>query len=788
VTLDCPQKALPVKGRNSRKNKYIGKSVTRLEDKPLVLGQGVFAGDINLPRQVYARVCRSPVAFGKLLEVETAEAKCMDGVVGVWVAADIEHLPPIPFRETAVQGLSPYRQPVLAIEYVRYVGEPLAVIFAETQQIAEDAADVVYADIRELPYQGSAKDEPGIFAPGLDTEPVVLEQGYGDFDAAQLAADELIELNLRIGRHSGIPLETRGALASWDPGRQRLDMYGTTKRPHWNRDQLAKMLGLSQYQIALHEPHVGGGFGIRGEIYPEDVLVCLGAIQLGRPVKWIEDRREHMIAANHSREQDHLVRAAVKQDGTILGIDEILWHDQGAYVRTHGARVAGMTIGLLLGPYKVPAYRAKAYYRLTNKTPAATYRAPGRFEGTFVRERLVDAIAERLDLTSEQVRRANFIKVDEMPYARGLSALETDVVIDSGNYDDLLSKARKAFGWERAEVEVAERRARGEAVGLALGFFVEKSGLGPSELVRINVSTSGEIEVVTGAASLGQGMETAIAQITAETLGVDYQKIRVVHGDTDRILYGFGAHASRVTVMTGEAARRAAVALKQKAVNVAASLIQSEPSELEITDGVVHSIKQGIGSIKLCEIARHLEPNSPTRGDFEPGLFAEAWFHNKHMNYPYGAHIAVVRVDQQTYSVEVEKYAITYDVGRAVNPAMIEGQIIGGLAQGIGGALFEEFKYDEFGQPLSVTLADYLMVSAVEMPPCDVLILEDAPSPLNPLGIKGAGEAGVTAAGAAIASAVDDALQRPGLVQQLPITPQYLSDRILQYDTEKNNR
>lgn len=751
-----------------------------------MLGTGQYVADINLPNQLHARIVRSMHARGRLKTIDCSEAGELAGVVAIWTAKDLGDLPPIPFRETAVTGLMPYRQQVLATDYVRYVGEPIAIVFAETAPIAEDAAESVFADVEEEKPCLDAKAEPVEFAPELTTEPVVLEQGYGDLEKAFAGADQVVELELSIGRHSGIPLETRGALATWDAGRQKLDMYGATKRPHWNRDQLAKMLGMSPAQIALHEPHVGGGFGIRGEIYPEDVLVCLGAIRLNRPVKWIEDRQEHMVAANHSRQQDHRIRAAVDGEGKILGLDETLWHDQGAYVRTHGARVAGMTIGLLLGPYNVPAYSARAHYRLTNKTPAATYRAPGRFEGTFVRERLIDAIAFRLGKSSLEIRRKNFIPSSAMPFTRNLSALETDVVIDSGDYEGLLDKALEFCDWKKLQTEAAERRAKGEAVGVGLGFFVEKSGLGPSELVRINVALDGQIEVVTGAASLGQGMETAIAQIAAETLGVDYQRIRVIHGDTDRISYGFGAHASRVTVMTGEATRRAALAVRAKALDIAAELLQNSVSELDIADGVVFSDGKDSAEIGLDEIARQLEPNSPTRGEREPGLSAEAWFHNKHMNYPYGTHTAFVKVDSQTGAVKVERYSITYDVGRAINPAMIEGQMLGGLAQGLGGALLEEFRYDEAGQPISVTLAEYLMVSATEMPPCDVLILEDAPSPHNPLGIKGAGEGGVTAAGAAVASAVEDALQRPGLVQQLPVTPQYLKQRIAEYDAARS--
>ncbi|SDI63015.1 xanthine dehydrogenase family protein molybdopterin-binding subunit [Salipiger marinus] len=768
-----------------RRSAYIGRAVTRLEDRPLVLGAGRFVGDMDVPHQLWARVVRSAHAVGRIAGIDTSAARAMPGVAAVWTAEDLGNLPHIPFRATKIEGLDPYTQPCLAKDRVRYVGEPVAIVFAEDPYLAEDAAEAVFAEIDEdMAPILDARAEPGEFAPGHSSAPLTLTKGYGDVDAAFAGAAHVVELDLAIGRHSGIPMETRGALAAWDHGRERLDLWGATKRPHWNRDRLAEMFGLSPSQVALHEPHVGGGFGIRGELYPEDILVCLAAMRLGRPVKWVEDRREHMMAANQSREQQHLIRAAVDAEGRLLAIDETLHHDQGAYVRTHGARVADMSIGLLLGPYRVPAYAARAHFRLTAKTPAATYRAPSRFESTFVRERLMDAIATRTGLDPLDLRRRNFIASSEMPFDRHMTALESDVILDSGDYEGLLGKAAEFCGLDALRAEAAERRAKGECVGVGLGYFVEKSGLGPSELVRLTVHPDGGIEIVTGAASLGQGMETAVAQIAADTLGADYQACRVIHGDTDRISHGWGAHASRVTVMTGEATRRAAETVRAKACEMAASLLDCTPDAINI-DGGIATCRTSDASVTLAEIAAALDPVSPKRGDRDPGLAAEAWYHNKHMNYPYGAHVALVIIDRDTGHVRLDRYWITYDVGRAINPAMIEGQIVGGLAQGLGGALLEEFRFDDQGQPLSVTFADYLMPTSAEMPDCRVQILQDAPSPLNPLGIKGSGEAGVTGAGAAIACAIDDALQRPGLVTRLPVTPQYLRARIAEYDAAR---
>jgi carbon-monoxide dehydrogenase large subunit/6-hydroxypseudooxynicotine dehydrogenase subunit gamma len=527
--------------------------------------------------------------------------------------------------------------------------------------------------------------------------------------------------------------------------------------------------------VQLFEGHVGGGFGVRGELYPEDVLVCLAALRLKRPVKWIEDRREHLMATNHSREQRHKMRAAADSDGRLLAIEDEFFHDQGAFVRTHAATVPDLTAVMLPGPYELPAYRACGRIRLTNKTPCGTYRAPGRFESTFVRERIMDAIAARTGIDRVEIRRRNLIATEKMPYARPLSTLGTPVVLDSGDYAGLLDKALAAFKWDENERVLGKRRARGECVGMGLALFLEKTGLGPYDAVRIVVDIAGCIEVITGAASLGQGVETVIAQICADTLGADYRRVRVIHGRTDRIEFGVGAFASRVTVMTGEATRRAAIAVRDKALGVAAELMQLPAAELDVIDGnVVRRNASGGPSMCLGEVAKALDPASKLRGARTPGLAAEAWFHSDHMNYPYGVHIAVARVDKETGGVALERYFLAYDVGRAVNPMLIEGQLVGGVAQGVGGALLEEFRYDERGEPLSVNFADYLMPTARELPALDVLITEDAPSPLNALGLKGAGEGGINAVGATIASAIDDAIGAPGAITQLPVTPQRL--------------
>jgi CO/xanthine dehydrogenase Mo-binding subunit len=754
------------------KAKFVGQSVTRLEDRPLLMGRGRFAADVSFAQQLHMRVVRSNFAHGRLRAIDATAALATPGVYAVWTAADVADIPPIDFRLSRIEGLEPYRQRLFATGFVRYVGEPVAAVFANDPYLAEDAAELVTLDVEELPVILSADEPPGEFESGRSTEPAIVRKGYGDVDAAFRTAHAIVAATLSIGRHSGVPLETRGAIARYDAARDVLELHGAAKVPHWNRDQIALMLGRASSSVHLYEGHVGGGFGIRGEIYPEDVLVCAAALRMRRPVKWIEDRREHLIAANHSRQQLHHVRAAIDRDGHILALEDEIFYDQGAYMRTHAATVPDLTAAMLPGPYRVPAYRANAHIRLTNKTPCGTYRAPGRFESTFVRERLLDAIAAKLDLDRIEVRRRNLIAEHEMPYTRGLETLGTDIVLDSGDYAKLLDKALDAIEWPRLRETLAARRAAGELVGAGVALFVEKSGLGPFDQVKVGVDADGIVEVVSGSASVGQGMETAIAQICADALGTDYRKIRVTHGQTDRIEYGMGAFASRVTVMTGEATRIAACAVKAKAIEVAAELLQTPAAALDVVEGeVVRTDATSGPSVGLGAIARALSPGSPLRHGRTPGLSAEGWFHSNHMNYPYGVHIAVTRVDRDTGAVDIERYLVAYDVGKAVNPMLIEGQIVGGCAQGVGGTLLEEFLYDERGEPLSVTFADYLMPTVREMPPVEVIICEDAPSPLNPMGLKGAGEGGANAVGAAIAAAIDDALSQHNAVTELPITP-----------------
>jgi carbon-monoxide dehydrogenase large subunit len=776
----------------------IGARALRIEDPVLLRGAGRFAADTVRAGTLHMRIVRSPIAHGRILGINTSAAARLDGVVAVWTHEDIASLPAIGFRLTPRDDLLPYRQPVLARKVVRYVGEPVAVVFAISAYLAEDAAELVELDLESLPPHLDGDREPvpwltaehatwaaglGTELPDQDSQATTFVEEYGDVDRAwadaapALAAGthRVFTTDARIGRHTGVPMECRGLVAHYDEADQQLVVDGAAKVPFWNREAIAAVAGLPPHRVVVRETHVGGGFGPRGELYPEDVLVTLAAMRLRAPVKWIEDRQEHLIATNHSRGQHHRLRALVRvSDGWIEALDANFVLDQGAYVRTHGATVASLTASMLPGPYIIPHFRVRAHVRLTHKTPAGTYRSPGRYEGTFARERLVDSIAHGLGLDPVEVRRTNFIPAAEMPYERPIQAMGTHLVHDSGDYELLLDKVSETFDLPGIRRDVAARREAGEVVGFGFGFFVEKSGIGPFEGARVSVDTTGQVTISCGASSVGQGVDTVLAQVVADGLGVRHDAIRVVRGRTDQFEYGRGAFATRLAVMAGSAAMNATTALVEKAMRVAAHALQVSVEELEVSDGSVRVVAAPTKVLTLGQIAALLEPMGAGDMKEAPGLTADGWFRSDHMTYPYGLHAAVVRIDAGTGEPVVERFIVGYDVGRALNPTLVEGQIAGGVAQGIGGALYEEFLYADDGTPLCTTFMDYLIPTVCEIPDIETLVTEDAPSPINPLGVKGAGEGGTTAVAAAIASAVDDALQRPGSITSVPIRPTLL--------------
>jgi carbon-monoxide dehydrogenase large subunit/6-hydroxypseudooxynicotine dehydrogenase subunit gamma len=487
---------------------------------------------------------------------------------------------------------------------------------------------------------------------------------------------------------------------------------------------------------------------------------------------WVEDRAEHLVAMNHSRQQAHRIAAAFDAGGRILGLRDDIVHDNGAYCRTHGIIVPELTVAMLPGPYRVPAYRGRIQVVLTSKTPCGTYRAPGRFEGSAAREQLLDVAAHELKISRNEIRSRNLLQPGELPCQRSMSTLGTDVVLDAGDYPALLAAAQAEADRLGYPGEVERGRRAGRLRGLGVAAFLEKSGLGPQETADVMVSRTGAVHVFSGGTSLGQGIETVLAQIAADALGVHPDQVSVVNGDTERQPFGGGSWASRSTVVGGSAVHAAAGAVRERAAEVAARMLEAAPGDLVSEDGRISVRGDPAAAVTLAEVAQATAATSPYLRPGEPaGLSARRRFEVAHMTYPYGVHLAVVDVDPGTGAVQVLRYLVAYEVGRAINPALVAGQLRGGAAQGIGGALLEEFCYDENGQPQSATFMDYRMPTAAEVPPIDVLITQDSPAPGNPLGVRGAGEGGVSAAGAVLASAVRDALGLAGSVGRLPLTP-----------------
>ena len=756
----------------------IGASVRRKEDPRLLRGQGRYVGDIGLPRMLHAVVVRSPHAHAAIDGLDLGRARALRGVMLVAAAADLGQVSPIPVRLGPRPSLLPFLQRPLANDRVRYVGEPVAVVVAGDRYVAEDAADLVVASYTPLPVvagstEALAANSTILHAPAASNLAEHLETTVGDPERALATAQVKIRRRLRIQRHTGIPMETRGLVASYDRGTGLLTVWGPTKVPHFNRQVLSDLLGVPVHRIHFIEPDVGGGFGIRGEFYPEDFLVPWAAMRLGRPVAWIEDRREHMVAANHSREQTHEIEVGATRDGRLLAMVDRVTVDMGAYLRTHGVTVPELTAAMLPGPYRIPNYRCEISCALTNKTPTGTYRSPGRYEATFVRERMMDMLADELGLDPVEIRRRNLISTEQIPYDVGTTALGHATVYDTGAYASPLDAALKAVDYPRLRADLATQRGRGVAVGVGIACVVEKAGTGPWEMARVEVDASGHVVAYSGVASLGQGVETVFAQICAEVLNVSVDDVTVVHGDTALVPYGGGAFASRGTVVGGNAVLLAARTLRDKLLDRAAGLLEVSRDDLVLEGRRVAVRGVPARALTFRDLA---DASTPTRAlplGVEPGLSATEFFQAAAMTYPYGTHVAIVRVDVDTGEVRILRYAVVYDVGRAVNPMLVEGQLVGGLAQGIGGALLEELAYDSSGQLLSTTFLDYLLPTSMEMPDAlSVAVLEETPTPLNPLGVKGVGEGGTVGVGAAVANAVADALRPWGTeVLALPLTP-----------------
>ena len=739
--------------------RLVGAALRRTEDHRFVTGRGRYVGDVLDPALAHAVVVRSTVAHARLERIDAAAALRVPGVLAVFTFTDVAALrTPIPIRLAPLPGFDRYLQRPLARDRVRYVGEPVALVVADDRYTAEDAAAAVQVEYAALGAVVAMRDAV--------TDRVLVHEdagtnvasryrvSRGDVEAAFASAAYTRKESFRCHRHTGVPLETRGLVARWDAARGRLTVLGATKVTFFNRRALAAMLGLEETSVELVELDVGGSFGVRGEFYPEDVLIPFAAMRLGRAVKWIEGRHESFLATNHSREIECELEIAAQPDGTIVGLRGRLRADMGAYVRTNGGVVPAKAAQFLPGPYRIPHFACEVEAVITNKTPVGTYRGPGRFEANFFRERLIDLMAADLGLDPAEVRLGNLITPAEQPWAIGkLVPYEAAGQYDGGDYAGALRRALEASDYARTAKNNGQL-VDGKLRGIGMGCFVESSGAGPAETARIVVCGPGRVELYTGCATSGQGHETVLAQILADELSIPLEWITVFHGSTSFVAEGWGTYHSRAVVVGGSAVVTAARTLQSQLVRLAAAQTGLDVAALSCRGLDVHLRQDSDGPV-LAAATLALEGTAvEVVGKFVPTA----------LTYTYGAHVAHVAVDPDTGATKVLRLVTVEDVGRAINPALVHGQALGAAVQGLGGAFMEELVYDDAGQLVTGTLADYALPTAADFPHIEAITLEDVPSASNPLGAKGAGEGGIVAIGAAVANAVAAALAPAGVV------------------------
>ncbi len=740
-------------------NSFVGSPIERIEDLRFLRGTGQYVDDITRPGLLHAVILRSSIAHGRIRRIDRSAALVRPGVRAVITAEDIGAVPTIPLRQEQLAAFRPYEQPVIATGKVRYVGEPVAVVVADSAARAEDAAEAVEVDIEELPAvadrTAAENGSVALFEASANLAGM-LTAVKGDADAAFLTAPYVRREQFSVQRHTAVPMEPRGLVAEWNDG--RLTLHGAAKVPFPNRRILARQMGLAEDAIRLVENDVGGGFGVRGEFYPEDFLIPFAARFTAAPVKWIEDRREHLIATNHARDVACELEIACDRDGAILALRGHAKADVGAYIRTNGATGARNTAQILSGPYRVPNIRIEVSLLVTNKTPVGTYRGPGRFEADFFRERLFDMAAGDLGIDRVDFRRRNLIGESEMPYALAkVVELDLDTATDSGDYRITLDRCLDEIGWsEKAQFQ--GKPIAGRYHGLAVGCYFEGGASGPRENVRLDLETDGSVSVYVGSSANGQGLETVFAQIAADALEMPIDRIRgVFHGSTDLLPEGFGSYSSRSVVMGGSAIVAAAGKLLERIRAAAACRLRCDAGDIEIVAGAVRGPRRI--SVPLGELAAD-------------GITADGTYASPHRTYSYGAHAAHVAVDLRTGRVDVLDYVAVEDVGRIINPATLHGQAVGAMVQGLGGTLLEHLVYDEHAQLLTGSLADYLMPTASDFPVVRAVALEEKPAPHNPLGAKGAGEGGIIPVGGVIANAVAAALRPFGVEpRELPLSP-----------------
>ncbi|MGY3621504.1 molybdopterin cofactor-binding domain-containing protein [Bradyrhizobium sp. USDA 10063] len=772
--------------------RFFGAPVKRNEDRKLLTGQALFIDDVELPGMLHAAFLRSQAAHAHIRRIDVSRALQRPGVVAIYTAEDygaywqpgplLVPPPPIPGSVFNLRTQVP-----LAKDKVRHVGEPLAVVVAESRYIAEDALDDIDVDLEPLPavIDLEAALRPGSVLVHDDLGSNVsahVHQSKGDYRAAAAKANLVIKRRFAYEHGISSTIETRGVVAHWEARSQHMTIWDTTQAPVFVRNGLAAVLGLGERQVRVIAPFVGGGFGPKIMMfYPEEVALPWISMRLNRPVKWIEDRLEHFFATTHERGQIHDAEIAVTRDGRILGVKDVFLHDGGAY-DPYGLTVPINSQCTLLGPYVVPSYDSTFTAVFTNLPIVTPYRGAGRQHGVFVMERLLDLAAHELNIDPAEIRRRNLIPADAFPYRNGIIYQDfSQLEYDSGNYEPVLDQALQAIGYAEFKREQDKLRAQGRHVGIGVACYVEGTGIGPYEGAKVQVQANGKVSVATGIGTQGQGHFTSFAQIVADQLGVDVTDVDIVTGDTDQFYWGAGTFASRGAVVAGNAVNEASRAVRQKALKLASDAFECAEEDLVLADGRISIVGIPEKFLSLGELARRANPmRGAVKPGTEPGLESTQYFGPPSGATANGVHAMIVEVDPDTFDLKILNYVVVHDCGTVINPLILEGQIHGGVAQGIGNAFYEKLVFDDQGQLLNASLADYLLPTALDVPRME-LGHTVTPSPLNPLGIKGAGEAGAIPVGPLFAQAIEDALQlkeKNVELLEIPLSPSRIFELI----------
>jgi aerobic carbon-monoxide dehydrogenase large subunit len=768
--------------------RFVGAPIRRNEDRRLLRGEALFVDDVELPGMLHAAFLRSPLAHARIREIDLTPARECPGVIAAYSASDLGQywrpgpllVPPPPIKGLIFNERT---QVPLAKDKVRHVGEPLALVIAVDRYAAEDAVAKIEISLESIPTVTDLEEalrnpNDRVHEDLSDNIAARVRQATGDYAAALAKADHVIRRRFLYDHGASSPIETRGIVANFDSRADQLTIWDTTQAPVFVRNGLAALLGLSERQVRVIAPFVGGGFGPKMMMfYPEEVLIPWAAMQLNRPVKWIEDRLEHFVATTHERSQIHDTEIAFSSNGHILGIKDSFLHDTGAY-DPYGLTIPINSQCTLLGPYLIPNYESTFTAVFTNKTLVTPYRGAGRQHGVFVMERLLDIGARELGIDPVEIRRRNFIPPSEFPYNNKIMYQDfTPLEYDSGNYEPTLAAAIAAIGYDGFKQEQARARTEGRHIGIGIVCYVEGTGIGPYEGAKVQVQPNGRAIVVTGIGTQGQGHFTSFAQIVADQLGIDVRDVDVITGDTDQFYWGAGTFASRGAVVAGNAVNEAAKQVRIKVLRVAADHFECSEDDLVLENGSVHLAGVPGAAIRLGDLAAKANPmRGAVRPGTEPGLEATQYFGPASGATASGVHAMIVEVDPETCMLKIDKYVVVHDCGTVINPLIVAGQIHGGVAQGIGNAFYEQLMYDSEGQLLNASFADYLLPSSLDVPRMQ-LDHTVTPSPLNPLGVKGVGEAGAIPVGPLFAQAIENALDLPGRgieLLEIPLSPNRL--------------